>query len=98
MIFFAVNLGLTDRQIEKQLSKKQMEKESAIEQLLRICSSTEFSNKPLMIKFLRYLVDKHLNGEGDQLKAYTIATELFGRGENFDPDQIFNYAELPISR
>ncbi|WP_340119060.1 hypothetical protein [Pelagibius sp. 7325] len=35
---------------------------------------------------LRYLVIEELEGRGDRLKAYTIATDVFGRGDDFDPN------------
>lgn len=34
---------------------------------------------------LSYLVTEELEGRGDRLKAYTIATEVFGRSKDFDP-------------
>lgn len=33
---------------------------------------------------LRYLIDEELNGRGAQIKAYTIALDVFGRGADFD--------------
>jgi hypothetical protein len=36
---------------------------------------------------LRYLVQEELAGRGDRLKAYSIATEVLGRGQAFDPQQ-----------
>lgn len=36
---------------------------------------------------LRYLVAEELAGRGDRLKAYAIATEILGRGPDFDPQQ-----------
>lgn len=36
-------------------------------------------------RFLRYIVEKTLAGKGAQLKAYTIAVDVFGRGVAFDP-------------
>lgn len=34
---------------------------------------------------LSYLVTEELEGRGDRLKAYAIATEVFGRSQDFDP-------------
>jgi TolB-like protein len=34
---------------------------------------------------LSYLVTEELEGRGDRLKAYSIATEVFGRSKDFDP-------------
>jgi adenylate cyclase len=34
---------------------------------------------------LRYLVEAELDGRGDRLKAYTLGTDVLGRGADFDP-------------
>lgn len=36
-------------------------------------------------RFLRYIVEKTIAGQSAQLKAYTIAVDVFGRGVDFDP-------------
>ena len=36
-------------------------------------------------RFLRYVVEKAIEGKSAQLKAYTIAVDVFGRGVDFDP-------------
>jgi TolB-like protein len=38
-------------------------------------------------RVLSYLVTEELEGRGERLKAYTIATEVFGRPADFDPQQ-----------
>lgn len=38
-------------------------------------------------RLLSYLVTEELEGRGDRLKAYTIATEALGRQKDFDPQQ-----------
>lgn len=38
-------------------------------------------------QFLRYVVTETLEGRGDRLKAYNIATSVFGRGSDFNPQQ-----------
>jgi adenylate cyclase len=38
-------------------------------------------------RLLSYLVTEELEGRGDRLKAYSIATEVFGRPADFDPQQ-----------
>ena len=67
--------------------REKIEKREALRQLKRICDSKEFSSKPLMVKFLTYLTEEYLEGNGDRLKGYTIAIDLLGQGEHFDPDQ-----------
>jgi adenylate cyclase len=36
---------------------------------------------------LSYLVTEELEGRGERIKAYSIATEVFGRAKDFDPQQ-----------
>lgn len=36
-------------------------------------------------RFLRYVVEKTVAGKSAELKAYTIAVDVFGRGVDFDP-------------
>ena len=38
-----------------------------------------------MSGFLRYVVERTLAGEGDQIKEYVIGVAVFGRGEDYDP-------------
>lgn len=54
-------------------------------QLGRIIASAGFAGSDRARSFLRYVVERTLNGEGDQLKEYVIGREVFGRGEDYDP-------------
>lgn len=54
-------------------------------QLDRILSSEPFANSDRLSRFLRYVVERSLAGEGDRLKEYVIGTEVFDRGERYDP-------------
>jgi eukaryotic-like serine/threonine-protein kinase len=56
-----------------------------LEHLERILSSPGFSGADRTSRFLRYVVEETLEGKGDQLKEYAIATEAFGLHESFDP-------------
>jgi hypothetical protein len=38
-----------------------------------------------MGRFLCFTVDEVLAGRGDRLKAFSIAREVYGRDESFDP-------------
>jgi TolB-like protein/Tfp pilus assembly protein PilF len=38
-----------------------------------------------MQSFLRYVVGEALEGRGEEIKGYTLALEVFGRGNSFDP-------------
>jgi len=54
-------------------------------QLDRLLSSDAFANADRMSSFLRYVVERALAGESDQVKEYVIGIEVFGRGEQYDP-------------
>jgi TolB-like protein len=56
-------------------------------QLARILASPAFSGSERHRNFLSFIVEETLQGREDRLKAYTIATSAFGRGEDFDPQQ-----------
>jgi tetratricopeptide (TPR) repeat protein len=53
--------------------------------VLVIQRSPAFIASRQLCSFLAYIVDKALAGEGDRIKAYSIATEALGRPDTFDP-------------
>ena len=55
------------------------------EQVRRIVASGEFRTSERNRSFLRYVTEETLAGRADQLKAYSIACNVFGRPESFDP-------------
>jgi len=55
--------------------------------LARVLASSAFGKSERHRRFLSFIVEETLQGRGDRLKAYTIATSAFGRGEAFDPQQ-----------
>ncbi len=54
-------------------------------QLRRVLDSAEFDATDRDRRFLAYVVEEALAGRADRIKAYTIATEVFGRDASFDP-------------
>lgn len=54
-------------------------------QLDRILSSEAFPVSPRHRRFLSYIVTEALEGRADRIKAYSVATEVFGRDASFDP-------------
>ncbi|HET6520672.1 MAG TPA: hypothetical protein VFG47_12770 [Geminicoccaceae bacterium] len=54
-------------------------------ELKRILASTEFSVSDRLRGFLRFVVDETLAGRAGRIKAFTVAVEVFGRGDGFDP-------------
>ena len=55
------------------------------DQLERILSSEVFAASGRHSRLLRYLVDRTLAGEGEQLKEYVLGTEVFDRPVTYDP-------------
>lgn len=51
----------------------------------RISDSGVLGSKSRIQMLLQYLVQMEIDGQGDRLKAFTIATEALGRGNDFDP-------------
>ncbi|MFC0808649.1 hypothetical protein ACFHWW_24925 [Ensifer sp. P24N7] len=53
-------------------------------QLDRIRFSVEFEAPERARKFLAYVIEETVAGRSDRIKAYSIATEVFGRDSSFD--------------
>jgi adenylate cyclase len=53
-------------------------------QLERMLSSPDFNATPQQAAFLKYVVDQALSGNAGLIKAYTVATDVFGRGPDFE--------------
>lgn len=51
----------------------------------RVAASAAFTASPRMQDFLRYVVEEALAGRGDEIKGYSLALEVFRRGDSFDP-------------
>ena len=51
----------------------------------RVLSSKGFANAGRLSRLLRYIVEKTLTGEADQLKEYSVGVEVFDRDEKYDP-------------
>src|SRR5262249_31956574 len=58
--------------------------EQKLAQLDRILSSQVFQGAEILKSFLRFVVGKSLEGLDSEIKEYTLATEVFGRGD-YDP-------------
>jgi TolB-like protein len=51
----------------------------------RILASAAFANSDRMARFLRFVVDRTLDGAAQQLKEYAIGVEVFDRKPSYDP-------------
>ncbi|RDE08717.1 tetratricopeptide repeat protein [Pelagibacterium lacus] len=62
------------------------EEEEAVRAALAELTAWEpLRRSPQLSAFLTYVVVAALRGEGESIKAYSIAVDVFGRGEDFDP-------------
>jgi adenylate cyclase len=53
--------------------------------LARVLASSDFAATDRIRSFLSYVVGEALAGRSDRIKAYSIATSVFGRAADFDP-------------
>jgi len=54
-------------------------------ELDRILASSGFANAERMARFLRYVVERTIAGESEQIKEYAIGVDVFGRSADYDP-------------
>ena len=59
--------------------------EDILTQLDKVLSGRTLHGSESLRAFLRFVVDKSVGGQESLLKEYVIATEVFGRGSDFDP-------------
>jgi len=63
-----------------------LEEQTAVRQALQsVLSSVGFSRNDRQSQFLRFLVERHLQGRDAELKESVIAVEVFGRDAGYDP-------------
>jgi len=53
-------------------------------QLQRVLDSPEFQATDRQREFLQFVIEKTIAGQSHEIKGYTIATQVFGRKEDFD--------------
>jgi hypothetical protein len=62
-----------------------LSRDEKLAQLERILQSQVLQGSESLRAFLRFVVQKTVDQHEDQLKEYTIATEVFGRGDQYSP-------------
>ncbi|PPD43376.1 MAG: hypothetical protein CTY15_10115 [Methylocystis sp.] len=70
---------------------------SVLEELHRAFDSGLDGASDRQRSLLSYLVTEELEGRGERLKAYSIATEVFGRPKDFDP-QLDSIVRVEVGR
>lgn len=63
----------------------EIDKKDRLAQLERVLQSRAFHGSESLRSFLQFVVSKTIDDHEDQLKEYTIATEVFGRGDSYNP-------------
>jgi serine/threonine-protein kinase len=69
------------------MATAEFEVQAARRQLERVLASAGFSGNERLARFLRFVVERHLEGKDDELKESVIAIEVFGRRSDHDPRQ-----------
>jgi hypothetical protein len=49
-----------------------------------VLASHTFENKPTLANLLKYICERHFDGDTGAIKEYSIATDIFGRTQSFD--------------
>ena len=65
----------------------EFESEAARQQLEQVLESRGFKRNERMSRFLRFLVERRLEGREDELKESVIGIEVFGRRPDYNPKQ-----------
>src|SRR5689334_470392 len=68
-----------------------------LQQLERILGSALFQKSQRLSTFLRYVVERTLSSDAENLKEFVIGREVFKRGDSFDP-QIDNVVRVTANR
>ena len=63
------------------------EGQAARRQLERVLASPGFARNERLSRFLRFVVERHLEGRNAELKESLLAIEVFGRPPDYDPKQ-----------
>jgi Tol biopolymer transport system component len=61
--------------------------DAARRQLEQVLHSAGFARNQRLSRFLRFVVEQHLEGRDGEIKESVIAVEVFGRGTDHDPKQ-----------
>lgn len=66
-------------------SENGLSREEKLEQLDKLLQSRVLQGSESLKAFLRFVVQKAVDGQDTHLKEYRIATEVFGRSSSYDP-------------
>src|ERR1700683_773634 len=83
-VFYAC-IRLKKRGILEPMLPAESKTEIARRHLVRILSSPGFARNDRLSRFLRFVVERHLEGRDEELKESLIGIEVFGRAPGYDP-------------
>src|SRR5262245_4686541 len=66
---------------------EESELQAARRQLERVLASPGFARNERLSRFLRFVVERHLEGRDSEIKESLLAIEVFGRPPGYDPKQ-----------
>src|SRR2546427_12118243 len=69
----------------EQMSSVESAAQSVPRALQRVLDSPGFARNERLSRFLRFVVELHLEGRDDELKESVIGTEIFGRRPHYNP-------------
>src|SRR5438128_11398671 len=69
----------------EQLAIKDLGPDERLQALERVLQSKAFTNCDAVRHILQFIVEKSVAGKIDEIKEYTIATEVLGRPQGFNP-------------
>ena len=75
------------RSIQESMLTEEAESKAARRQLERVLASPGFARNERISRFLRFVVEGHLEGKDHELKESLLAIEVFGRSPGYDPKQ-----------
>ncbi len=64
-----------------------VQEDVALAQVERVLNSAALRNAEVLRRLLRFLAEKSLAGEADQLKEYSVGIDALGKPESYDPRQ-----------
>src|SRR5215831_8583925 len=67
------------------MPRMEIDSNLARRQLQRILASSGFAKNGRMGRFLRFVIERHIEGRDDEIKESVLAVEVFGRRPDHDP-------------
>jgi TolB-like protein/Flp pilus assembly protein TadD len=79
--------GIENKSILEIMPPVESEAQAARRQLERVLESPGFARNERLSRFLRFVVERHLEGRDHELKESVIAIEILGRKPDYNPKQ-----------